>query len=166
MIVRQIAWDVAYTLSGTTLQINREVDNNIVVGFGVWDFAQQRIVATEANLPEDVIAQVEESLSPYLRSKDIPRQAGILPGSCSVCGLLENPRTDDAVLDFLVDPRPSLEAPCTWPCHVCQRLVCSRCALTFESASGKQYYYHTYCSEMCREAAPASFDNDEDIMQT
>jgi hypothetical protein len=150
-------------LSGKTLTLH-PVSTRVreaPIAAGEWDFSEQAVRVVEIAFPAEAVAIANTVFGRKLRDLDRLRQRGLFPRSCSVCGADRNFYPETAVHDEhgnLVGMTP--DAPITWVCHVCDRLVCRNCTLTWPG--GRQYYFHTYCSEACRTAAPGSWGAEDE----
>lgn len=136
-----------------------------------WNFENYCIDAAQAAFGRELCRLADEVFGPQMREKDRARQAGLpLEGACcSVCGVDQNTFPETAVYDTAGNlcetngtPWVAPPEPLRWRCHVCDRLVCRNCTLVRKDVG--QYYYHTYCSEACRAAAPPSFADDDEYM--
>jgi len=139
-----------------------------VVGEGEWNFDAQAVQVVDARMPRHLVPVMNRVFGQHLRELDRPRQRGIFPEACSVCGVDRDTFPETAVRDGhgnIVERNGrkwmSDDQPLRWDCHVCGRLVCRRCTLTWPGATA-QYYFHTYCSESCRAAAPPDFADDDE----
>lgn len=109
----------------------------------LWNFDLHAVEVAEKAFGKVLADMADRMFGEHMRSLDRPRQGGLLGEvQCSVCG------TD--------------REPLQWQCHVCGRYVCRRCTLVRDDLG--QYYFHTYCSEACRQAAPRSFADDDEVM--
>lgn len=117
----------------------------------------------DSSWPADLLDVVNRVFGSKLRALDPPRQQGLFPTGCSVCGDDQNTFPESAVYDGYgnLQGQASPE-PVTWSCHVCDRLVCRSCTLARDDG---EYYFHTYCSPACRAAAPRSFMKDDESMR-
>lgn len=136
-----------------------------------WDFTVQAVRVAEKGMGREMVAVANRVFGEKLRALDVPRQEGLFPDSCSVCGADRETFPETAVRDEFgniveTDGRPWVapDQPVQWPCHVCGRLVCRNCVLT-HPGSMAEIYYHTYCSEACRAAAPEGFAHDDEVMR-
>jgi hypothetical protein len=118
---------------------------------GQWDFITQALAIADPNLKSHVIEEINKRLGAHLRALDVPRQAGLFPEGCSVCGTTENTFSEGQ------------SEPVRWTCHVCGRLVCRTCMLVWPFS--REFYFHTYCCEACRAAAPVGFSRDDEDMR-
>lgn len=131
------------------------------VAEGQWDFASQALTIVEVSMPSEVIGPINERLGTYLRGFDVPRQPSLFPGGCSVCGCVTNTVKDEENIARQINLADSDSGePVRWTCHVCGRRVCRKCTLVRSDA--QQYYFHTYCCEACRKAAPPEFESDDE----
>lgn len=144
-----------------------------VLGEALWSFEHHEIEATLEGFPEELIEKTNEAFAGQLRALEPPRQTGLFgPDCCSVCGADKTTYPETIIRDAFGNPMEtrgqvwkSPDDPVEWPCHVCDRLVCRRCALTRKDSVAAEYYFHTYCSEACRAAAPPDFAADDEDMR-
>lgn len=139
----------------------------------LWDFGRGLVVVADAAMPRDLIEVANRAFGAKLRELDRPRQCGIFGGGCSVCGADRNTYPETAVRDAHGNIMETCggqkwmapDEPVRWSCHVCARLVCRRCTLLRPDSSHPaglpEHYFHTYCSEACRAAAPVGFAEDD-----
>lgn len=136
-----------------------------------WDFSIQAVRVRERTMSRELVAVANRVFGEKLRALDVSRQGSLFPNSCSVCGADRNTFPETAVRDEFgniaeTNGRQWIapEEPVRWDCHVCERLVCRNCALTYPGQPA-EFYYHTYCSEACRAAAPEGFAHDDEVMR-
>jgi hypothetical protein len=117
-------------------------------------------------MPPAIVEAAGRRLGSLLRALDVPRQDGLFPNGCSVCGATEVlAGLHHGVYDVYPLGRQEEYVPVRWTCHVCERLVCPRCTLERNDTSGREFYFHTYCCEACRRAAPLEFMQDDQDMR-
>lgn len=141
----------------------------------LWSFEHQEIDATFEGFPDAMVPVANRVFSAMLKELDRPRQTGLFGEKCcSVCGADKVTYPESIIRDGYGNPMETRgeiwknpDSPVEWPCHVCERLVCRKCALTrTDGQLGlEEYYSHTYCSEACRAAAPPSFAADDENMR-
>lgn len=129
-----------------------------------WDFKTQSISVAETAFGRPLADVCDRVFGEQMRAKDRPRQGGIFEPSCSVCGRDRDTFPETMVKTSDGEVWVSSDEPLHWRCHVCDRLVCRHCTLVRDDLG--QYYFHTYCSEACRSAAPESFANDDEVMSS
>lgn len=136
-----------------------------------WSFESHEVAVSFPGMPPEMIAAANGIFGPKLRELDPPRQEGLFPHCCSVCGVDRNTfpetavrHTNGNIVETDGKPWVSPDEPIRWECHVCGRLVCRNCTLVWPE-SGGQFYYHTYCSEACRAAAPRDFHDEDENMR-
>jgi hypothetical protein len=138
----------------------------------LWDFDAHAIRVSERAMPQALVDAANRAFGPLMRKEERPRQASLFPNACCVCGADRNTYPETAIRDGygnICETRGQKwvtpDEPIRTPCHVCDRLVCRMCMLTRpDSGSMQEYYFHTYCSEACRRAAPSRFAHDDESM--
>lgn len=137
----------------------------------LWDFETHSVSISERTMPQFLVEVANRVFGERMRELDRPRQRGIFDGGCCVCGTDRNTFPETAVRDGygnIIETRgrqwKAPEEPIRWRCHVCDRLVCRDCTLTFPDGV-RQYYHHTYCSESCRAAAPSEYAVEDEQMR-
>lgn len=138
-------------------------------GRAMWDFNTHAISVSEQTMSQSLVDAANHTFGSLMREAERPRQTGLFANACCVCGADRNTYPETAVRDGygnICETRGKLwvspDEPIRTPCHVCDRLVCRLCILTVPNSFGHQFYHHTYCSEACRQAAPANFAGDDD----
>lgn len=129
----------------------------------LWNFDLHAVEVAEKAFGKVLADMADRMFGEHMRSLDRPRQGGLLGEvQCSVCGTDRETFPETAVHDGRGNVWAAPDEPLQWQCHVCGRYVCRRCTLVRDDLG--QYYFHTYCSEACRQAAPRSFADDDEVM--
>jgi hypothetical protein len=134
----------------------------------LWDFGSHTILVSGREMSQTLVDVANRAFGARMRAAECSRQGSLFPDACCVCGADRNTFPETAIRDGygnICETRGQKwvtpDEPITWVCHVCDRLVCRKCTLTRPDL--REYYFHTYCSEACRLAAPSSFiRNDEE----
>lgn len=125
---------------------------------GQWDFTVHTMFVADERMTPDLVDEINSRLGKHMRSLEVPRQSGLFPNGCSVCGA-----TETLIGDAHSVRGESIYEQVRWTCHVCDRLVCPGCTLT-RMDRRLEFYFHTYCCEACRAAAPVGFTEDDEDM--